>query len=188
MTDAGSYSQLYASLKQFQVLELKPQAKEITDHLNKHLVKPHWGPNVKIVIDLPALDDPDQHRQEYDTDKGILTVNQRHAMRGRDPIGEEGDVPEQIYLAKMQADLQAQQQQAQQAQQQPQQPGQPEQSPGGDQPPGDESDPFVDLLAELDQPSPGSESQGSLPPRQKGFSFASQLERILAEETGMATL
>jgi 2'-5' RNA ligase len=136
LVDAGSYAQLYASLMQFNVLTLLPLAKSISEHLTKHLIAPWWGDDIKLVIELPSVQSPDDKAREISRDVNILTVNQRLKMGNYSPIGEEGDVPETIFIQRMQnqlalemeqkkAEMQQQMQQPQQGQeQQPQEQGQ----------------------------------------------------------------
>ncbi len=134
LTDAGSYSQLYASLQQFRTNKLIPMALDISEHLTKHLIAPYWGRDLRLVLELPALQNEDQAFQRYQHDSDILTVNQRLAMDNKQPVPG-GDVPAPIYVAKLQGDLQAEQQQKQaamQAQQAPQgMPGEGEQGADG---------------------------------------------------------
>jgi hypothetical protein len=82
-----------------------------------------------LVIELPSVQSPDDKAREISRDINILTVNQRLKMGNYNPIGEEGDVPETIFIQRMQNQLQLEMQQKQaeiQQQMQPQQPQPPE--------------------------------------------------------------
>lgn len=106
LATATSYSELYAALRQFNELALKPFARQLSDFLTKSLAAP-WSEKrgaLKIQVDLPTLDDPDLLEKQLAADVNIRTVNQRLAIRNLPPV-EGGDVPEPIYLAKLQQQI-----------------------------------------------------------------------------------
>lgn len=100
MTDAGSYAAYYAALQQFRGLKLQPEADEISEVWTKHLIRPHWGRDLKLVVELPPLVDQEDMKQRYSMllQGGGITVNEERAAHNLEPDEEDGDVPMPVYL------------------------------------------------------------------------------------------
>jgi hypothetical protein len=56
LTDGQSYSTLFASLKQFHLLTLKPMCDRIASHITRHMA-PFFGDNLIVEIKAPRIDD-----------------------------------------------------------------------------------------------------------------------------------
>ena len=106
MSSSSSYSQLYASLRQFHTFNLRPRVHRYAEFLNKHLVRPNWGPGYAVQFDLPTLDDPDLLERQIGADKGVMTVNEHRALRQKPPWPD-GDVPAFEFEARRGAKVQA---------------------------------------------------------------------------------
>lgn len=116
LVDAESYASFYAAQLQFQTTEMGPLCKQIGEYWTLKMIRPCWGPDIKLVVEPPRIDDKEMALQEYAQDVDILTVNERRKMRNHRPLGPEGDVPAAIYTAKIEGEMQ-QEQQAQAAMQ-----------------------------------------------------------------------
>lgn len=57
IVDAQSYASFYAAQLQFQTTELQPLCKDVAEYLTLQLIRPHWGPDYKLVIEPPRIDD-----------------------------------------------------------------------------------------------------------------------------------
>ena len=112
-----SYAALYARLKAHAVMCLKPRADLLAGDYTKHLARRHWpDERLRIEIDLPKIDDPEEMRSWAGLKLGdVYTVNEARALQNLPPV-EDGD----RFAWEMQA-----------AQQQP--PGTPGQPPDGGQ-------------------------------------------------------
>lgn len=90
ITESSSYAALYASLKQFALIGLKPMAERIAEHWTKKLGR-KWKKSLVISLPLPALDDPNLLEVQLNTDieAGIWTFDEWRVMRGKLPIGGE---------------------------------------------------------------------------------------------------
>ena len=56
LTDGQSYSTLFASLKQFHLLTLKPMCDRVASHITRHMA-PFFGDNLIVEIKAPRIDD-----------------------------------------------------------------------------------------------------------------------------------
>ncbi len=123
LATTGSYAELYAALKQFHTLTLRPLVQRLGVWLTKHLARV-WSDDLAIQLDLPTIDDQQLHEQQLSTDLAhdLLTFNEARSLRGRKPMPG-GDVLVSVFVQKQQAKAQ-QEQQAQQPQPAP--------APGGD--------------------------------------------------------
>lgn len=110
LATTGSYAELYAALKQFHTLTLRPMVTRLGAWLTRHLAH-IWGKDLAIQLDLPTIDDQQLQEQQLGTDLQFngLTYNEYRAVRGRKPVPG-GDVLVSIYVQNQQAKAQAQQQ------------------------------------------------------------------------------
>lgn len=91
--DDYSYAGLYAALKAFHLLTIKPDVKQVSAKLTKFIARP-YDRRIRIELELPALDDPQLLETQLANDDraAIRTVNERRALRKLPPIpGPEGD-------------------------------------------------------------------------------------------------
>lgn len=91
--DDYSYAGLYAAIKAFHLLTMKPDVKQVGAHLTKFIARP-YDRRIKIELELPALDDPQLLETQLANDDraAIRTVNERRALRKLPPIpGPEGE-------------------------------------------------------------------------------------------------
>lgn len=109
MTDVTSFAQLFASIQQFQTMRLQPEADAIAAVWTKHLIRPHWGADLKLVIELPKLMDQDEMKQRRQSlfAAGGVTVNEERGALDLEPV-EGGDVPPAVYLQMEQQKAQPQ--------------------------------------------------------------------------------
>lgn len=86
LTEATSYAQLYASLKQFYTLTLAPEAREISQFLTKHVIAPFEEDTI-VQISVPEIDDKefDLKRQDTLAKNGVITGNELRAWAGKEP-------------------------------------------------------------------------------------------------------
>lgn len=103
ITEATSYAQLFAARQQFYTNELRPEAKDLSDFLTKHLALKYFGADTRIQIDVPPLDDHELQERQLDADakNNAIRVNEIRALRGREPWPD-GDVTPAEYAAKAQ--------------------------------------------------------------------------------------
>lgn len=103
LSDATSYSELYAALRQFYQRQ-KSLAKRIGEFLTRSLAWPYSKRPGELIIsvDLPPLDDPDLAERQLETDltHGTITYNEARLARGREPV-DGGDVPAPIYVESL---------------------------------------------------------------------------------------
>jgi hypothetical protein len=106
LATTGSYAELYAALKQFHTLTLRPLVSRLGVWLTRHLAR-IWGDDLAIQIDLPTIDDQQLQEQQLTTDLAHdgLTYNEYRAIRGRKPVPG-GDVLCSVYVQKQQAQAQ----------------------------------------------------------------------------------
>lgn len=78
LIEADSYAQLYAALKQFHTFTLIPLAKRIAQRWSQHILWPVWGRNLRVQLDVPAIDDKDSLRADLEllASNESLTVNE----------------------------------------------------------------------------------------------------------------
>ncbi len=116
LATTGSYAELYAALKQFHTLTLRPLVSRLGVWLTRHLAH-IWGDDLAIQLDLPTIDDQQLQETQLQTDLAHdgLTYNEYRAIRGRKPVVG-GDVLCSVYVQQAQAKAQ----QAAQAAQPPQ--------------------------------------------------------------------
>lgn len=109
LTDTSSYAQLYASLLQFRNLKLQPLADEIAATWTKRLIRPHWGADYRLVVELPQLVDQDELKQRRAAlfGAGGVTVNEERAALEMPPV-DGGDVPPAVYTQVQQQKAQPQ--------------------------------------------------------------------------------
>jgi phage portal protein BeeE len=90
ITESSSYAALYASLKQFALIGLKPMAEFIAQHWTKKLAR-KFDRALRISLPLPTLDDPHLLEEQLKTDlqAGIRKNDEWRALRGLVPIGGE---------------------------------------------------------------------------------------------------
>ncbi len=175
LATTGSYAELYAALKQFHTLTLRPLVARMGEWLTRHLAH-IWGEDFAIQLDLPTIDDQQLQETQLATDLAHdgLTYNEYRAIRGRKPVPG-GEVLCSVYVqqqqAKAQAAMQAQQPQPgdpnaqppqgadpSQGAQDPQAAAQPSPAPNGASPPAPAAGPQQGgdpLAAVLGQPEPG---------------------------------
>lgn len=127
LSGVSSYSALYASLKQFYALTLRPLCIDLSNWLTRNLAHA-WSDDLAIIVDLPPIDGDELIEKQIavDLQYDLVTYNEMRALRSRPPV-DGGDVPVSVYKANALAKAQAEQ--AKQAKQQQQQ-GMP--APGGD--------------------------------------------------------
>lgn len=162
LATTGSYAELYAAIKQFHTLTLRPLVSRMGVWLTRHLAR-IWGTDFSIQLDLPTIDDQQLQETQLQTDLAHdgLTYNEYRAVRGRKPVPG-GEVLVSVYVqqqqAKAQQALQAAQAAAQpQQQQQQQQPADPNaQQQGQDQ----------QQIGQLQQQAP-DQQQGQAAPDQQ---------------------
>lgn len=130
LATTGSYAELYAALKQFHTLTLRPLVARMGVWLTRHLAR-IWGKDLAIQLDLPTIDDQQLQEQQLSTDlqHDGLTYNEYRAMRGREPVPG-GEALVSVYVANQQAKAQ----QAQQAANPQPQPGAAPAQPGAPAP------------------------------------------------------
>lgn len=87
MDDSGSYSKLFASLKQFHTLKLLPDLQDIARFLTQHVVRP-YDDDAVVQIDLPQIDDKSQVDAQLakDAELGAITFNEYRGKRGMKPM------------------------------------------------------------------------------------------------------
>jgi len=90
-----SYAGLYAALKAFYLLSIRPDVRKIAAHLTKFLAW-RYDPDLRIELVLPTLDDPQLLEQQLANDLRArsMTRDEWRAKRGMVPIG--GDVGEEL--------------------------------------------------------------------------------------------
>lgn len=97
MGEASSYAALYASLKQFTVLSLKPLLQLLADAINVQLVWPFWGEEYFVEFEPAAIDDDDLKLKVMQSLSaiGAITVNEYRTSLGLTavPWGERPAVP-----------------------------------------------------------------------------------------------
>lgn len=83
ITEATSYASLYASIKQFFLIKLQPFVNRLAAKLTKFLAR-RYAPSLRIILPLPALDDPALLESQLSADDkiGMRTVNERRQQRG----------------------------------------------------------------------------------------------------------
>lgn len=93
LVEASSYSQLFASLKQFHTLNLGPLARSIGAFLTKNVVAPHDRDTV-VQIDLPEIDDKEMElkKEDFLAKYGLQTINEARGWAGLEEVPW-GDVP-----------------------------------------------------------------------------------------------
>lgn len=122
LTATSSFAQLYAAIQQFIELSLRPMANRVGAFWTKHLAHAHYGKELAIVVDVPQFRNPEMEAQRIQSwgTLGVLMVNEIRATENLEPV-EGGDVPPSVYVqtanAKVQAQIQAEQQQAERQQQ-----------------------------------------------------------------------
>lgn len=159
LATTGSYAELYAAIKQFHTLTLRPLVARLGAWLTRHLAR-IWGDDLAIQLDLPTIDDQQLQEQQLGTDLAHdgVTYNEYRAIRGRKPVPG-GDVLCSVYVQLQQSKAQQSQQAAQP---QPAAPG------GGDQQPPNAGDPNSSspngfsasppqAAAAVGQPAPGAQ-------------------------------
>lgn len=84
LIEADSYAQLYAALKQFHTFTLIPLAKRIAQRWTQHILWPVWGRNLRVQLDVPAIDDKDSMRADLQllADNEALEVDELRAKLG----------------------------------------------------------------------------------------------------------
>lgn len=92
LSEATSYSQLYASLKQFYSLKMKPHCADIAEVLTRELAE-KFGDDFLIQIEPPTIDDRDFDEKQWQDDAGhgAVTWNEYRGRKGLEPV-DGGDV------------------------------------------------------------------------------------------------
>jgi hypothetical protein len=118
LESAGSYSKLYADIKQFHFSQ-GHYAHRLGEWFTKALAWPYseFFGQYRVQIDLPKIENEDLAESRLGTDipNGGVTFNEYRALRGRRTVGPEGDIPVPLYLKMLEQKLMPQ----------------PEQPPGG---------------------------------------------------------
>lgn len=94
LQDAATYATLFASLKQFYLLSLNPLLTKIAGRLNKHLVRPYFGPDLLLELKGQKITDEDLLEKQLANDAavGARTLNEWRKVRELPPLpGHEGD-------------------------------------------------------------------------------------------------
>ncbi len=127
-TDASSYAQLFAALKQFHTLTLVPLAQWLSQWLTRHLCQDCFGEEFSIQIDVPAIDDADMAEKKRNTNlsNGLLMYNEARAQEGLSPVEGGDDLITSVFVQVQTAKAMA----AAQPQPAPAAPGQPAPTPG----------------------------------------------------------
>jgi hypothetical protein len=91
IVEASSYSQLFASLKQFYTNTLGPKARSISQFLTKQVVYP-YEKDTLVQISVPEIDDKDFDLKKQDllAKYSAVTVNELRGWAGKDDV-EGGD-------------------------------------------------------------------------------------------------
>jgi phage portal protein BeeE len=149
LSGASSYSELFAALKQFHTLTLRPLTARLAAALTAGPVRA-WDERARCQIDLPTLDDPDLLEKQItaDSGSGAITVNEIRALRNREPVPG-GDVPPDVYKQVLSQKLQPQQEMGQG----------PAMNPAGDEPPAGSSPGSPPAVPKPDNKA----AEGSLP-------------------------
>jgi HK97 family phage portal protein len=107
LNDQASYAEHYAALQQFRDLKLQPMADSFSRFLSKHLARKFFpDEQLRIVLELPPINDPDQKRSNAAAQIGTLhTINEARSLFDLDPI-DGGDVFASEYEAKKQQEMQ----------------------------------------------------------------------------------
>ncbi len=147
-TDASSYAQLFAALKQFHTLTLVPLAQWLSQWLTRHLCQDCFGEEFSIQIDVPAIDDADMAEKKRGTNlsNGLLMYNEARAQEGLSPVEGGDDLIASVFVQVQTAKAMA----AAQPQPAPAAPGQPAPAPG---------DPNAAPPAPGEQPAPAEGEQ-----------------------------
>lgn len=161
----ADYSGFYAAARAWREGNLSSEVKTIGDTLTKHLIRPNWGDEYKVVVKLPPLMDPEQKERGWQTltaasSAVTYTVNEIRASYDMKAI-DGGDVTPAEFNAKLQKA------------------NQPQPAPGGMPGMGggdEQNDPLAQLLAgvgdpnaepaapgDVENPDVGAASAGSLP-------------------------
>jgi phage portal protein BeeE len=93
ITESTNYATLYAALKAFYLVTLRPDVQQISGHLTKFIAR-RFHPSLRIDLELPSLDDPQLLETQLANDDacGVRTLNERRALRNLPPYsGPEGD-------------------------------------------------------------------------------------------------
>jgi hypothetical protein len=87
VTEASSYAQLYASLKQFHTLSLGPKCRGIGQFLTKQVVYP-FEKDVLVQLSPPAIDDEELllKRADLMAKYSTITVDELRGRMGMDPL------------------------------------------------------------------------------------------------------
>lgn len=88
LTDAGSYAEFFAALKQFYTRTLLPLAKRISWRLTQQLLWPYYGKRLRYQLDLPAIDDRESLRADLQllAECQALRVNEVRTRLGFEPL------------------------------------------------------------------------------------------------------
>ncbi len=129
-TDASSYAQLFAALKQFHTLTLVPLANWLSKWMTLHLCQQCYGPQYSIQIDVPAIDDADMAEKKRATNlsNGLLKYNEARAEINLPPVEGGDDLIASVFVQVQTAKAMA----AAQPQPAPAAPGEPAPAPNGD--------------------------------------------------------
>lgn len=159
----ADYSGFYAAARAWREGDLSGKAKGIGDHWTKHLIRPYWGPDVRVELKLPPLMDPDMRERQNATllSANAITINETRASYDLPPM-DGGDITPAEFTAALQQRQAEQQQQWQMEQMQAQQMQGYDDGTGGGL-----DDPNAEPAApgEPQNPSVGAAAEGSLPPR-----------------------
>lgn len=176
----ADYSGFYAAARAWREGNLSSEVKTIGDTLTKHLIRPNWGDEYKVVVKLPPLMDPEQKERGWQTltaasSAVTYTVNEIRASYDMNAI-DGGDVTPAEFNAKLQKANQPQSAGQPAGQMAGQATGNPDyQGNDAGQMTG-QNDPLAQLLAgvgdpnaepaapgDVENPDVGSASAGSLP-------------------------
>jgi len=94
---AGSYAEAYAARQQFYDRQ-EDYLNRLAVWFDRECLNPweEFEGELTLKIKPKPIDDKELREKQYEADKDILTVNQRHALRDRPPV-EGGDVPAELY-------------------------------------------------------------------------------------------
>ena len=94
---AGSYAEAYAARQQFYDRQ-EDYLNRLAVWFDRAFLNPweEFEGELTLKIKPKPIDDKELREKQYEADKDILTVNQRHALRDRPPV-EGGDVPAELY-------------------------------------------------------------------------------------------
>lgn len=83
LLDTTSFAQLYACMKQFYIMALDPRAKKVAARLNRFLIRPSFGDDVRLDINPKKITDDELEERQLQNDmaNGIRRLNEIRKKR-----------------------------------------------------------------------------------------------------------